>query len=193
MQHSCARRRKTRSGRVRLGLRATNYCLKCGSQSSTGEYDIFMSHSFADAELILALKTQITAIGLSVYIDWLEDPSLDRGNVTPETARLLRSRMQRRRSLVYATSDSAATSKWMPWELGYFDAFRQSKVAVLPISVSQTSTNSWRGREYLGLYPYITRDSIAGSGVPALWARLDESTYVEFREWLQGTDPTKRG
>ncbi|GAA4369155.1 toll-Interleukin receptor [Nocardioides caricicola] len=118
-------------------------------------YDVFLSHSVRDAVLVLGLKKMLEAERLSVYVDWLEDPDLDRANVTPATARRLRQRMQSCRSLIYATSRNASASRWMPWELGYFDGHRsQSTVAICPI---EEGTGSYPGEEYLGMYKRVEK------------------------------------
>src|SRR5947207_12240914 len=64
------------------------------------EYDIFLSQSFRDADLILGLANAIKALGFSVYVDWIEDPTLDRQNVTAPTAAALRERMRNCRSFL---------------------------------------------------------------------------------------------
>lgn len=99
---------------------------------STKQYDIFLSHSSKDETLIAGLKLMLEDLGYSVYVDW-NDSALDPNNVTPETAKILRERMAQCRSLIYAFSENASNSKWMPWELGYFDGLKNSRVAVLPI------------------------------------------------------------
>lgn len=70
--------------------------------------------------LIAGLKLILEDLGYSVYVDW-NDNQLDPNNVTPETAKMLRERMKQCKSLIYAFSENASSSKWMPWELGYFD------------------------------------------------------------------------
>lgn len=82
------------------------------------KYDIFLSHSSRDAELVLGVKTLLESQGLTVYVDWINDPQLSRENVNRETAALLRQRMQQSRSLIFMATESASESKWMPWELG---------------------------------------------------------------------------
>lgn len=129
------------------------------SQSAAQTYDVFLSHSFKDYELILGLVEILKGQGLSVYVDWLEDPTLDRNNVTSATAAKLRSRMKSCKSLIFATSDNSVTSKWMPWELGFFDGSKPDKVSILPIS--QTITSVFSGQEYLGLYPHISIDTVS--------------------------------
>ena len=53
-------------------------------------YDIFLSHSFNDADAIYGVKRMIEALNLRVYVDWIDDPTLDRGKVTVKTAAVLR-------------------------------------------------------------------------------------------------------
>ncbi|TOP41857.1 toll-Interleukin receptor, partial [Vibrio parahaemolyticus] len=84
-------------------------------------YDIFLSHSSKDAELILGVKATLEDMGYSVYVDWVNDPQLDRSKVNESTAQLLRERMDASKSLFYVTTENAESSKWMPWECGYFD------------------------------------------------------------------------
>jgi len=85
---------------------------------ATRHYDIFLSHSFDDAEVIYGVKRMIEALNLTVYVDWIEDFKLDRSKVTVKTAAVLRERMKACSSLVYAHSANSPHSVWMPWELG---------------------------------------------------------------------------
>lgn len=153
------------------------------------EYDIFLSHSSSDAELVSGLKLEIEDLGFSVYIDWIEDPLLNRATVTKETALLLQQRMKQCKSLIYAFSENASNSKWMPWELGYFDALKQ-KVAVLPIT--RSAKYSYQGTEYLGIYYYIQVDTVSGTNNLALWVHETSSKYVIYNAWLKGTNPSQR-
>ncbi|KUO72869.1 MAG: hypothetical protein APF81_26705 [Desulfosporosinus sp. BRH_c37] len=118
-------------------------------------YDIFLSHSFLDAELILGLKEHLEEFNLSVYVDWIEDNKLDRSKVNRETADLLRTRMRACKSLIYAVSDKSDKSRWMPWELGYFDGHKNGKVAIMPIT--QNTNDQFIGEEYLLLYKYVEK------------------------------------
>jgi hypothetical protein len=86
-------------------------------------YDVFLSHSREDAELILGVKAILEDNNLSVYVDWVDDPQLDRTNVTAETADVLRKRMRSCRQLVFATSQNSPKSAWMP-QRGYLSASR---------------------------------------------------------------------
>lgn len=118
-------------------------------------YDIFLSHSFSDADLILGVKKLLEREGFSVYVDWIEDPQLDRNNVTKETAQHIKDRMNTCKQLVYATSENAKHSKWMPWELGYFDGRKSGQVSILPLLESEYA--DFKGQEYLSLYPVLRK------------------------------------
>lgn len=126
-------------------------------------FDIFLSHSIADAELVLGVKVLLEAQGLRVYVDWVDDKALERDQVTEKTADVLRKRMRQSESLLYLASDNASKSKWMPWELGYFDGFKNGGVSILP--VLEKSDSPFEGQEYLGLYPIITKEKLTQSNV----------------------------
>ena len=97
-------------------------------------------------------------MGQKVYIDWVVDKQLSRDSVTKETAETLRNRMKQSSKLLYLATDNASSSKWMPWELGYFDGLKPGKVAILPLVDSVDS--SFQGQEYLGLYPALDKDNL---------------------------------
>jgi hypothetical protein len=129
--------------------------------SASKTYDIFLSHSFDDAEDIYGVKKIIERLGLSVYVDWIEDSKLDRSKVTVATAAILRERMKACSSLVYAHSTNSSNSVWMPWELGYFDGIRPRQVWILPLVTDYDS--EFKDQEYLGLYPSVEKlSSLAG-------------------------------
>jgi len=157
-------------------------------QTSVTRHDIFLSHSYDDKELILGVALTIEDLGYSVYLDWRDDPTLDRKKVTKETAETLRARMKASRCLLYSTTDHYSESKWMPWELGFKDG-DNARVAILPVSRSQTT--AYQGQEYLGIYPYIT-DENDTTGKRRLWVRRSTTCYVVFDSWLEGAEPTER-
>ena len=172
---------------------ASAILMESSNASFTSQYDIFLSHSFKDAELIAKLKMTLEGYGYSVYVDWLEDPQMNRDLVTKKTALHLKKRMKQCKCLLYAVTGNSSSSKWMPWELGEFDGQKPQKVAILPLSQDSGNSNSYQGQEYLGIYPYITRDGNKVSNKDALWVQDDQDTYVIFDAWLnQGTAPYKR-
>jgi len=178
-----------------VGLAAIPYISKSASQIltedsrrflSTDRYDIFLSHSYQDAEVIYGIKRIIESIGLKVYVDWINDSGLDRGKVTAQTAQTLRERMQTCSCLVYVHSANATHSVWMPWELGYFDGFKPAHVWILPLVAEYDS--EFKGQEYLGLYPPIEKlDSLPGRlnlGFPNVG---DERSFMPLTKAVTGS------
>jgi hypothetical protein len=127
------------------------------SMTSVREWDIFLSHSMTDADVVLGVKRILEEEGgVKVFVDWVEHPHMDRSHVTPEVADMLRRSMKASKSLVFATSETSPSSKWMPWELGYFDGLKGGeKVAILPLV--QTAGQAFLGQEYLKLYREVER------------------------------------
>jgi len=161
----------------------------------TRRYDIFLSHSSLDMETIQQLNYLLEEIlHFSVFVDWIEHPELDRSKVSPTTAAIIRSAMDRSDSLLYAVSANSAGSKWMPWELGYSDA-KHGKIAILPISTYRTTSENFGGQEYLGLYPYVTIDSDMAETGRYLWIHDPENWYKyhKFGMWKAGWELIDHG
>lgn len=98
--------------------------------------------------------------------------------------------MKRSRSLFFSTTSQASNSKWMPWELGYKDG-HSTRVAILPVSGSITTSNEYKGQEYLGIYPYITQQNDM-DGKERLWVRRSATSYIDLENWLAGKEPYER-
>lgn len=159
--------------------RSADSILKELSQTNQTRFDIFLSHSRLDAEIILGVKKAFENAGKTVYVDWVNDPYLDRTCVTPQTAHRLRQRMHQSDALFYVHSMNSVASKWMPWELGFFDGFN-GNVAIVPITQNQTS--QFKGEEYLGLYPYV--DLTAAQ----IYIHRSLGDYVQYPVWKTGRD-----
>jgi len=144
-------------------------------------FDMFISHSFRDAELVLGITCMLQDLGYKPYVDWIQDRELDRNNVTASTAEILRKRMKSSASLFYLTTSNSTQSKWMPWECGYFDGLRE-KCAILPIL--SYSASKFIGQEYLGLYPYSTiQQSVAKTNRLYIY-KPDNSAYALYETWV---------
>lgn len=152
--------------------------------SADKQYDIFLSHCREDAEVIGGAKIILEKEGVSVYVDWIEDPQLHRAHVTSKTAAMLRSRMRACKSMLFATSEASPNSKWMPWELGYFDGLKQGQIAVLPLLEDWEGT--FTGQEYLGLYPVVERLPLKDSSKTAFVARQPDQ-YLFLRDFALGS------
>ena len=142
-------------------------------------YDLFISHSFTDQNLVRKLRAFFKDRGFNVYIDWIDDPQLDRNNVTSDTAELIKHRISQCQALAYVASENIKASKWCPWELGVADGLL-GRVCILPFFNGNTEKNFYQGFEYLGLYPYL---DFVGNNV-----RIAAETN---REWLDGLNSYK--
>lgn len=172
-----------------------NEVIKNGNYSKTSEflekrkfdinkdYDLFISHSFLDKELVETLYRKFEEAGYEVYIDWKEKGLEDRENVSAETARVLKRRMNSCLGLSYIATANIVNSKWCPWELGYADG-KKNRAAILP--VLKDSGKEYKGLEYLGIYPYIDYEITKG-GKYEFWVNdvKDKSKYSTLREWLR--------
>lgn len=158
--------------------------------SSLSEFDIFLSHSYLDKELVFGALEYLERMHYTVYVDWRDDTQLSRKNITKQTAATLRERITQSKALFFATTTNASDSKWMPWELGYMDG-KTGRCAILPISEGLTSGDSYKGQEYLSIYPYITVGPNR-RGDNRLWVREDPRTYVTFEGWIGGKLPSRR-
>ncbi len=159
-----------------------------GQLEEEGHYTIFLCHARLDSDIILGVKRILEKLGHSVYIDWIDDPELDRSRVTVENAATLRKRMDVCECLFYATTENSRLSKWMVWECGYFDGKKQ-RAAILPVTAY--SENSFYGEEYLGLYPYVTKGPREGDSKECLWIHHTMDVYVKFEAWLRGRQPRR--
>jgi TIR domain len=116
-------------------------------------YDVFLSHSSRDKTLVLGVKNLLEEGGFSAYVDWIDDPEFDRADVTMENAQRLRLRIARCFCLLYLTTENAVLSRWMPWEIGYFDGGTHGTIGILPIL--DDAEAPFEGIEFLGLYPLV--------------------------------------
>ncbi|WP_276803481.1 toll/interleukin-1 receptor domain-containing protein [Odoribacter laneus] len=152
--------------------------------SEMANFDIFLSHSFLDKEVVKGLYNTLTEQGFSVYVDWIVDPDLNRSFVTKESAEKIRKRMDQSRSLLYAISTNAEMSKWMPWELGYVDGHTRHKCAILP--VTKTSESKFERMEYLKLYPIVNVSfKFTGSKPDISIQMFDYGTGQPLVNWIK--------
>lgn len=149
-------RARTRARRFGVGVPDE---LRSIARERSAKYDIFLSQTIRDAEIVLGVYDLLTDLGYVVFCDWIDAPEADRNEVSPENAKSIRQAMSRSDTLLFLDSDGADQSLWMCWELGWFDGTK-GPVAVLP--VLPDSENFYRGREFLGLYPYVELDDRGG-------------------------------
>lgn len=157
--------------------------------SAIARFDIFLSHSIKDGDIVLGAKKLLERAGYSVYVDWLVDPSLDRNNVNAGTTDKLRARMRQSDMLVFLYSQFSQASRWMPWELGYFDG-HNGNVAVLPI-LPDSGSLDFSKEEYLQLYPKV--DFVELRSTPKAYVNKSKgvesnSGVTTLRSWRDASD-----
>ena len=158
--------------------------------SIDGKFDVFLSHSSAEPEeILLGIKALFEKEGMSVYVDRYSDPHLALEQVTSSTAAVLRQRMHQSKALLYVYSRHSTKSRWMPWELGYFDGLR-GRVGIFPVTQSQEE--DFKGEEYLSLYPYVDQATDT-KNIKRLWINKAADYYALLGDWIRhGTELTKR-
>lgn len=125
------------------------------SQSAEKQYDIFLSHSSRDKEIILYLKKELNSVWYSVYIDWIDNSESGRIEITPK----LKTAMNNSFALLYIHTHNSENSKWTPWEIGYFDSRKGfSRIGIMPILNTANSIASYSGQEYLTQYNQVGAD-----------------------------------
>ena len=154
------------------------------------KFDVFLSYSSGEPqEVLVGVIALLEDRGLSVYIDKYSDPQLSPVNVTPKTAQILRDRMCNSNSLLYLYSQHSTRSRWMPWELGFFDGLKGS-VGVLPVTQNQEET--FKGEEYLNLYPYVDIANVDGTSDRDLWINEAADTYASLAGWVKGKEKIRK-
>ena len=156
------------------------------SKKPNPQFDIFLSHSYLDKEVIYGLFIFLSRKGYKVYVDWVVDKNLDRTSVNKRTADVIKKRMEQSDTLFHATSINTKRSNWMPWETGYMDA-RTDKCAIVEIITNKYET--FKSQEYLLLYPFVTEEiSVNRQSITCINNR-DTSNKILFEEWKKGKKP----
>jgi hypothetical protein len=176
---------------VRSAARQTHYrllesygqVLAKAARTTEDRFDIFLSHSIKDAEIVRGAHILLEDLGYKVYVDWIVDQDLDREKVSRDTAVKIKTRMKQCNSLLYLATENATGSKWMPWELGYFDGYSSGRVAILPVTKGQK--NEYEGQEYLGVYPYADIELMESTQRRTLWISRSIGRYGSFDNWLK--------
>ena len=179
--------RQAARGRVQKSVsRSAKQILQEAVRASINQdrFDVFLSHASEDSELVLGVREILVGLGLSVYIDWIDDAQLDRERVTAENAEILRGRMRSSKSFIFLTTKNSSSSRWMPWELGYFDGIKTGFIGILPIVDS--AGGQFSGQEYLGLYPVVERLPLTGGGTRFCVVERSSRGYRFLDDFAQG-------
>lgn len=134
-------------------------------------YDLFLSHSSLDTEVLLELKTTLNTADINVFIDWVSDrSSLKRELTNVNTANVIVERLKNSSALMYIHTIASLNSKWAPWEIGYFHALK-NKICVYFKDNTETIP------PYLEIYP-------TASYKDGTFIISDKGKDYNIKEWI---------
>lgn len=132
-------------------------------------YDLFLSHSYKDKDKLIGLKDSLNAMGINVYMDWVNDKDeLLRDLTCAETAKVVTERIKASKAILYVHTNASLDSKWTPWELGFASALNKSILVYRPEPTENEP-------EYLQLYISVVLEE------KQLLVGVEKT---EIREWL---------
>lgn len=133
-------------------------------------YDLFLSHSYKDKDELIELKDSLNAMGLNVYMDWVNDKDeLLRDLTCAETAKVITERIKASKAILYVHTNASLDSKWTPWELGFASALNKPILVYRPEPTENEP-------EYLQLYiPVILEER----------QLLIGAEKTDIKEWLK--------
>ncbi|WP_018027907.1 TIR domain-containing protein [Porphyromonas somerae] len=139
------------------------------------EYDLFLSHSSIDSELLLKLKSILNHSNINVYIDWVCDRNaLKRELTNVNTANTIIERLKSSKALLYVHTKASQNSKWIPWELGFIHAMKGKICIYNPENIDK--------EPYMEIYPTVI---VKGE---KLFVETEEG-QKPIKEWIVGSIP----
>ena len=141
---------------------------------------VFISHKHDDLEDLKGVIGLLTEMfNVNVYIDSQDKtmPKITSGI----TANKIKDRIKKCDKFILLATNGAIESKWCNWELGFGDANKldQNNLALFPMCDNAYSENSYKGNEYLEIYPHIVyRD---GTTTYSDGRRIPKGYYVRSK------------
>lgn len=91
------------------------------SSEAMKRYNVFMSHSSRDKDIVLDLVAHLNSLDYAVYVDWISDrEDMDREKTNADTAMVLLERMKQSNALMVIQTQDASVSPWVAWEIGFY-------------------------------------------------------------------------
>lgn len=107
------------------------------------KYDLFISHSSLDKELVRKVVDMANNAGMNCYVDWTADNDfLKRSMVSDYTSEVLKTRMEHSSRLLYLSTSNSRKSPWVAFELNYYQ--NEVKREILMIIVDGNDVHSFR-------------------------------------------------
>ncbi len=117
---------------------------------------IFLSHKHDDLEDLKGVIGLFREnFNVNVYID-SQDITMPK-TTSGKTATRIKERIKKCDKFILLATNGAIESKWCNWELGFGDAnkFEKNNLALFPMCDNSYSESSYKGNEYLEIYPHI--------------------------------------
>lgn len=106
------------------------------------KYDVFISHSSDDKEIVRGIIKYLNNKGMTCYCDWsLDNEFLRRQYVSEYTKEVLKLRMEQSNELFYIETTNSIKSDWVKFELEYFKELNKNIVVI----------DDNKRREFIGL------------------------------------------
>jgi len=147
------------------------------AKASTASAIVFLSHSSKDDQFVPGVVAFFRKFNAGVYADDF-DKRLPNPPST-KTAVILKNEIRKLPRFVALATPNSYTSRWIPWELGLADGFRDIPPnAILPIT-QEGQVPPWLTTEYLNLYPKVVT-------INAAWFVTDprSSSSWTLSDWL---------
>jgi len=149
---------------------------------STATTSIFLSHSHHDKDVVEQAKIFFENLGISIYVDWADETMPERTNGV--TASKIKNQIINiNDKFILLATNNAIDSKWCIWEVGIADPFKlpNKKLAILPLA---DNSGTWKGNEYLQIYPRIERNPTKIGGV-GYYVWFPDETWQTIEDWLR--------
>ena len=97
------------------------YRIENGKEQKIKTYDFFISHSYKDGATVQKLIQYENKQGKNIFCDWINDSDyLKRQLLCKATLKVLETRMEQSKSLIFVESEYSKASIWCKFELNYF-------------------------------------------------------------------------
>jgi TIR domain len=153
--------------------------LECDSVQQHRQYDVFLSHSTKDHEMVLSLVSKLNALDQVVYVDWISDKEdLDRQKANDDTSQVLIERISASRCVLLMRTLNSDQSPWTAWELDIAVA-NKKRVCIYDLEEKSPAP------DFVTMHPNLTqRDD-------GLFVRVGDQD-VTFVEWIGDTKTTSK-
>ena len=137
--------------------------------------NVFVSHKHTDRLELQAVKRILEECGARPYVDWL-DPSMPK-ETRGETAAMLKQKILHCDKFIFVATQGALDAPWCNWEIGYGDS-KKSETDALSLFAIKDDDGTWRGNEYLQLYPVVEFED--GTTKYKSGVNIPKGYYVEY-------------